>query len=76
MARKKIRGKNTGFTTFNVAYEDGTVSSNRRVSNDLLDDSFGDDILDLARSCLRDQDEEIARLSNRRRAKIKSVSKV
>ena len=52
MARKKTKGKAAGFTTFNVAYEDGTMTSNRRVANELLDQSFGDDLLDLARTAI------------------------
>ena len=65
-----------GFMTFNVTYEDGSVTSNRRVSNDLLDQSFGESIQDLARTALEDQDNEIAQRSGRRRAKIKSIIRV
>jgi len=60
---------------FNVTYEDGTVSSNRRVSNELLDQSYGNSIEDLARTALTDQDNEIAQRSNQRRAKIKSIAR-
>ncbi len=73
MARKKPKGKGVVFTTFNVNYEDGTVTSNRRVSNDLLDQSFGDSFQDLARTAIEDQDNEIAKRSGIRRAKIKSI---
>ncbi len=59
---------------FNVTYEDGTMTSNRRVANELLDQSFGDELLDLARTAIEDQDNEIAQRSNQRRAKIKSVT--
>jgi hypothetical protein len=52
MARKNTKGKAAGFTTFNVAYEDGTMTSNRRVANELLDQSFGDDLQDLARTAI------------------------
>ena len=75
MARKRTKGKAAGFTMFNVAYEDGTMTSNRRVANELLDQSFGDDLLDLARTAIEDQDNEIARRSGARRAKIKSIAK-
>ena len=75
MARKKPKGKAALFTAFNVAYEDGTVTSNRRVSNDLLDQSYGDAFEDLARAAIQDQDNEIARLSGQRRAKIKTITK-
>lgn len=73
MARKKSNGKGAKFLVFDVTYEDGMVTSNRRVSVDLLDQSFGEPLLDLARSAIEAQDDEIARRSSRRRAKIKSV---
>ena len=73
MARKKPKGKGAAFTAFNVNYEDGMVTSNRRVSNDLLDQTFGESIQDLARSAIKDQDNEIAQRSGQRRAKIKSI---
>ncbi len=73
MARKKPKGKGVVFTTFNVNYEDGTVTSNRRVSNDLLDQSFGESFQDLARTAIEDQDNEIAQRSGKRRANIKSI---
>lgn len=76
MARKKSKGKGAAFTTFNVSYEDGTVSSNRRVSNDLLDQSFGDSFQDLARTALENQDNEIAERSGQRRAEIKTVIRI
>jgi len=75
MARKKPKGKGAVFTAFNVAYEDGMVTSNRRVSNDLLDQSYGDAFDDLARAALEGQDKEIAERSGQRRAKIKSITK-
>jgi len=70
---KKSRGKGASFVAFNVTYEDGAVTSNRRVSSDLLDQSFGDPLLDLARTAIEDQDNEIAQRSGQRRAKIKSI---
>jgi len=76
MARKKSDGRGAAFTMFNVTYEDGTITSNRRVPNELLDQSFGDQLLDLARTAIQDQDNEIAARSNQRRAKIKSIAKV
>ena len=73
MARKKPKGKAVAFTALNVNYEDGMVTSNRRVSNDLLDQSFGESFQALARTAIEDQDNEIAQRSGRRRAKIKSI---
>ena len=75
MARKKTKGKAAGFTMFNVAYEDGTMTSNRRVANELLDRSFGDDLLDLARTAIQDQDNAIAQRAKQRRAEIKTITK-
>ena len=65
MARKKPKGKGVAFTAFNVNYEDGMVTSNRRVSNALLDQSFGESFRDLARTAIEDQDNEIAKRSGR-----------
>ncbi|WP_193367618.1 hypothetical protein [Pelagibius marinus] len=76
MARKKADRKTAAFTMFNVTYEDGTITSNRRVSNEQLDQSFGDDLLDLARTAIQQQDNDIAARSNQRRAKIKTIAKV
>ena len=59
---------------FNVTYEDGTVTSNRRVANEQLDESYGDTIDDLARTAIEFQDNEIAHRSGQRRAKIKSIA--
>jgi hypothetical protein len=75
MARKKTKGKAAEFMMFNVAYEDGTRTSNRRVANKLLDQSFGDGLQDLARTAIEDQDNEIAQRSGERRAKIKSIAR-
>jgi uncharacterized protein (DUF305 family) len=52
------------------------VTSNRRVSSDQLDQSFGDSIQDLARTAIENQDNEIAQRSGQRRAKIKSITLV
>ena len=43
---------------FNVAYEDGMVTSNRRVSSELLDDSFCGYLQDSARTSLAEQHNE------------------
>ncbi len=76
MARNKSGRKGAAFMAFNVVYEDGTLSSNRRVSSELLDQSFGEDLQDLARTAIEDQDNEIAQRSGERRAKIKSIALV
>ena len=74
MARKKSKSKSAPFMVFNVNYEDGMVTSNRRISSDQLDQSFGDSIQDLARTAIENQDNEIAQRSGQRRAKIKSIT--
>lgn len=75
MMAKKSKSKAAAFLMFNVTYEDGMVTSNRRVSNALIDVSLGDAWEDLARTAIEDQDNEIAARSNQRRAKIKSIVK-
>jgi hypothetical protein len=76
MARKKSGAKGAAFMAFNVTYEDGMMTSNRRVSTGQLDQSFGDSIQDLARTAIEQQDNEIALRSGQRRAKIKSIAQV
>ncbi|MBT3885474.1 MAG: hypothetical protein HOO19_14180 [Rhodospirillaceae bacterium] len=73
MARKNSKGKGATFIMFNVTYEDGAITSNRRVPMGSLDQSFGDQLLDLAHTAIKEQDNEIARLSNQPRGKIKSI---
>jgi hypothetical protein len=75
MARRKSGRKGAAFMAFNVTYEDGTMTSNRRVSSELLDQSFGEPLKDLARTAIEDQDNEIAQRSGARRAKIKSIAR-
>jgi len=75
MARRKSNGKGPAFMMFNVTYEDGSVTSNRKVGNEQLDDSYGDSIDDLARTAIESQDNEIAHRSGQRRSKIKSITR-
>ena len=75
MAGKKSKGKGPQFLMFNVTYGDGTVTSNRRISTDLLDESFGDALEDLVRAAIEQQDNEIAERSGQTRAPIKSIAK-
>lgn len=77
MARNKLKKKRgPAFVMFNVHYENGDVTSNRRVSSDLLDQSFGESLLDLARIAIETQDNEIAQRSGSRRSKITSIEPV
>ncbi len=75
MARKKPKGKSATFMMFNVTYEDGLVTSNRRVSIDQLDQTYGGLLDDLVNTAIQEQDNEIASRSNQRRAKIKSIAR-
>ena len=76
MARKKSKSKGPAFLTFNVDYEDGSVTSNRRIPNELLDQTFGAKLEDLALNAILDQDNEIAQRSGQRRPKIKKITRV
>jgi len=75
MARNKPKGKSAAFMMFNVTYEDGMVTSNRRVPIEQLDQSYGGSIEDLANTAIQAQDNEIASRSNQRRAKIKTIAR-
>ena len=69
MARKKPSA-NTGYVLFDVFYEDGTRSSNRKVPSADLDGLDGDAP---ARTFLEAQETKIAEASGKPRARIKSV---
>lgn len=72
MARKKPAAK-AEFVLFNVTYEDGTVTSNRRVPADILGGLEGDAP---ARDIIDEQDREIAERSGKSRGPIKSIERV
>lgn len=76
MARKKQKSKSLPAVLFNVVYEDGSLSSNRRVAGEQMDDKFGEDPLALARTVIEDQDNQVAQKSGVRKAKIKSITRV
>lgn len=75
MAGRKKKAAKASFEMFNVVYEDDTLSSNRRVASELVDDPFGGDPLDLARLAIEKQDDEIAQRSGERKARIRSVTR-
>ncbi len=62
MAKKKPI--NTDFATFDVIYQDGTLSSNRKDEKD-----------ETAKALIEAQDRKIAALSGRPRGPIKSLSR-
>jgi hypothetical protein len=72
MARKKSTATSE-FTFFDVLYEDGSRRSNRKVPNTVFDGIDDED--ELARAALEAQDAEIAKMSGRTMARIKSISR-
>ena len=71
MSRKKVK-EPTGFALFNVVYEDGTLSSNRKIALAEIDEYGGDNAI---KAVLEAQDRKIAEASGRPRGAIKSVSR-
>jgi hypothetical protein len=71
MARKKPNPK-AEFILFNVFYEDGSQTSNRKVPSELLGGLEGDDP---ALGALEAQDREIEERSGRPRGPIKSIER-
>lgn len=69
MARKKEPGP-AGFVLFDVTYEDGTLSSNRRVPDTEVGGLDGDAP---AKAFIEAQDRAVAEKSGRPRGRIKSV---
>ncbi len=73
MARKNAKAKAPNYVLFNIVYQDGTLSSNRKVPGDLLGGLDGDEP---ARTVIEEQDNEIAARSGSRKAPIKSIKRV
>jgi hypothetical protein len=71
MAKKKP-STDTEFVLFDVYYEDGSRSSNRRVPRSIVGGLDGDDP---ARALIEEQDREIAEKSGRPRGPIKTISR-
>ena len=71
MARKKPNPK-AEFVLFNVIYEDGSQTSNRRVPGEILGGLEGDEP---ARAVIEQQDREIAERSGRARGPIKTLER-
>jgi hypothetical protein len=61
------------FILFDVLYEDGTRTSNRKVPGSELDDIDGDV---LAKTYIEAQDRQIAEISGKPRTSIKSLTRV
>ena len=71
MARKK-QNTSSEFVLFDVLYEDGSRSSNRRVPSSELGGLDGDEP---AKAIIAAQDQEVAKMSGRPRGEIKSISR-
>jgi len=72
MARRPGARRVEEFVFFNVLYEDGTQTSNRKVPSSELDDIDGDL---RAQPYIEEQDRKIAEISGRPRSPIKSVTR-
>lgn len=70
MARKSRKVSESAFVLFDVVYEDGTQTSNRRVPAELLGGLDGDEP---ARAVIEEQDRKIAEMSGRPRGQIKTI---
>jgi hypothetical protein len=73
MARKQVKVQGGGFVLFDVFYEDGTRTSNRKVPASLLGGLDGDEP---ARKAIEEQDEAIAERSGRPRLPVKTIKRV
>lgn len=71
MARNRPKTE-ADFVLFDVLYEDGSRTSNRKVPSSLLGDLDGDES---ARGIIEAQDAEIAERSGRSRGKIKLITR-
>ena len=72
MARKKSKPIESGYALFDVLYEDGSRSSNRRVPRAILGGLDGDEP---ARIAIEEQDNAIAERAGRARIPIKKITR-
>ena len=72
LARKKSKPVESGYALFDVLYEDGSRSSNRRVPRSLLGGLDGDEP---ARKAIEEQDNAIAEKAGRPRIPIKKIAR-
>lgn len=70
MSRKKPKAKDSPLLSFDIVYEDGSRSSNRKIQSDELD--FTNELAS-AKAILEAQDRKISELSGRPRPGIKSL---
>jgi hypothetical protein len=72
MAKKKNVPDKNGFVLFNVVYEDGSLSSNRKVASAELEGFDGEKA---ARSIIEAQDRQIAERGGVERGRVKSLER-
>ena len=72
MARSKKKPVDNGFVLFDILYEDGSRTSNRKVPASEVGGLDGDAP---ARTFIEAQDNKIAEMSGNRRAPIKSITR-
>jgi hypothetical protein len=72
LARKKSKPIESGYVLFDVLYEDGSRSSNRRVPRNILGGLDGDEP---ARTAIEEQDNAIAERAGRARVPIKKITR-
>jgi hypothetical protein len=72
MARRPGARRIEEFVFFNVIYEDGTQTSNRKVPSSELDGTDGDL---RAKPYIEEQDQKIAEMSGKPRGAVKSVTR-
>ena len=72
MARMKPKAQNE-FALFNVHYEDGSLTSNRKVPSEVLSEHNADAAIE---AFIAAQDQDIAERSGKPRGPIKTVEKV
>jgi hypothetical protein len=72
LARKKSQPVESGYAYFDVLYEDGSRSSNRRVPRSAVGGLDGDEP---ARRAIEEQDNAIAEKAGRPRIPIKAVTR-
>jgi len=70
MARKKPT--DNAFVLFDIIYQDGSLSSNRRIASSEL---LGPDGDDPARAIIEAQDRKVAEMSGRPRGPIKTIAR-
>ena len=72
MAKKKPQRADNAFVLFDVLYEDGARTSNRKVPSELVNGLDGDGPI---RGFIEEQDRKIAEMSGNPRGPIKSITR-